>query len=149
MADRIWIFDDGGRKAAGFKGDAGDCVARSIAIAAQLPYADVYDRLAEGMATQRKTKRSSRNTGKRSARNGVSTKRKWFKDYMQSLGATWVPCASIGSGCKVHLKADELPEGRIVCRVSKHYVAVIDGIIHDTYDCSRDGTRMVYGYWQF
>jgi hypothetical protein len=31
-------YDDGGRKAAGFKGRAGDCVTRAIAIAAQLPY---------------------------------------------------------------------------------------------------------------
>jgi len=27
-------------------------------------------------------------------------------------------------------------------------VAVIDGVINDTYDCSREGTRCVYGYWE-
>jgi len=32
-------YNDGGRKAAGFKGDTGDCVARSIAIASGLHYA--------------------------------------------------------------------------------------------------------------
>ena len=53
----------------------------------------------------------------------------------------------IGQGCKVHLKADELPGGRIVATVSKHYTAIIDGEIHDTYDCSRDGERCVYGYF--
>jgi hypothetical protein len=26
--------------------------------------------------------------------------------------------------------------------------AVVDGVIHDTSDCSREGTRFVYGYWQ-
>jgi hypothetical protein len=31
-------LNDGGRDAAGFKGGAGDCVVRSIAIAANLPY---------------------------------------------------------------------------------------------------------------
>jgi hypothetical protein len=31
---------------------------------------------------------------------------------------------------------------------SRHLVAVIDGVIHDTHDCSRDGTRCVYGYFQ-
>ena len=36
------IISDGGRKAAGFSGPANDCVARSIAIAAQRPYAAVY-----------------------------------------------------------------------------------------------------------
>ena len=32
--------------------------------------------------------------------------------------------------------------------VSKHITAVVDGVIHDTFDPSRDGTRCVYGYWQ-
>ena len=54
---------------------------------------------------------------------------------------------SIGSGCKVHLKADELPSGNIIVALSKHYCAVIDGVIHDTHDCSRNETRCVYGYW--
>ena len=53
----------------------------------------------------------------------------------------------IGSGCTVHLLADELPKGRLVVSVSKHEVAVIDGEIHDIYDCSRDGSRCVYGYY--
>ena len=53
----------------------------------------------------------------------------------------------IGTGCTVHLNPNELPKGRIICRVTRHYVAVINGVINDTYDCSRDGTRCVYGYW--
>jgi hypothetical protein len=55
---------------------------------------------------------------------------------------------SIGSGCQVHLRADELPSGRLIVSVSRHVVAVIDGIIHDNHDCSRGGTRCVYGYWK-
>jgi hypothetical protein len=31
-----WVYDDGGRADAGFKGKAGDCVARAIAIAAAI-----------------------------------------------------------------------------------------------------------------
>jgi hypothetical protein len=54
---------------------------------------------------------------------------------------------AVGSGCKVHLRADELPSGRLIVRVSHHFAAVIDGVIHDTHDCSRGGTRCVYGYW--
>jgi hypothetical protein len=38
-------LNDGGREAAGFKGGAGDCVVRAIAIAAQLPYMQVYEDL--------------------------------------------------------------------------------------------------------
>jgi len=131
-------FNDGGRAAAGYKGDAGDCVCRAIAIAADLPYQDVYDRLAEGSRSQKK---------RRSARNGISVKHKWFKDYMRELGFRWTPTMQIGSGCQVHLKAEELPGGRIICNVSKHVCAVIEGTIHDTHDPSRDGSRCVYGYW--
>jgi hypothetical protein len=53
----------------------------------------------------------------------------------------------IGSGCKVHFRSAELPPGRLIVKVSRHLVAVIDGVIHDTSDCSRRGTRCVYGYW--
>ena len=66
---------------------------------------------------------------------------------MTAQGWVYVPTMAIGSGCRVHLRADELPQGRLVVQVSKHYTAVVDGVIHDTYACSRDGTRCVYGYW--
>ena len=54
---------------------------------------------------------------------------------------------AIGSGCRVHLRAEELPPGRLIVSVSRHLVAVIDGVIHDTLDCSRNGSRCVYGYY--
>ena len=141
-----FVYNDGGREAAGYKGKAGDCVCRATAIAANLPYQEVYDRLAKGNASQRKSK----NTGKRSrsARNGIYTTRKWFKDYMLELGFEWVPTMTIGSGCTTHLKSSELPSGRLVCNVSRHCVAMIDGVVHDTYDCTRNGKRCVYGYWK-
>lgn len=144
------VHNDGGREAAGFKGQAGDCVARAIAIVTGKPYAEVYERLAKGNAAQRVTKHSRRHgrtRGVKTARNGIWTKRKWFADYMAELGFAWTPTMQIGQGCKVHLKADELPPGRLVITVSKHYTAVIHGVLHDTYDCSRGGTRCVYGYW--
>lgn len=131
-----WVYDDGGRAAAGFKGDAGDCVARAIAIAAERPYLEVYDALAELAALRKRP---------RSARNGV--KRDVYDPYLLALGFTWTPTMGIGTGCTVHLRADELPAGRLVCSVSKHMVAVVDGVVHDTHDCTREGTRCVYGYW--
>ncbi len=71
-----------------------------------------------------------------------------YEKYLKSLGFIWHPTMTIGSGCKVHLTAEELPKGRLVVSVSKHMVAVIDGVIHDTNDCSRDGKRCVYGYYK-
>lgn len=38
-----WKYSDGGRKAAGFKGEARDCVCRAICIADQLDYTTVYN----------------------------------------------------------------------------------------------------------
>jgi hypothetical protein len=66
---------------------------------------------------------------------------------MAELGFDWTPTMEIGSGCKVHVREDELPKGRLILALSKHYAACIDGVINDTYDPSREGTRCVYGYW--
>lgn len=142
-----FIYNDGGRADAGYKGTTGDCVCRAIAIAANKSYQEVYDALANGNANQRKSKRSSKHTGIKTASKGINTKKKWFHDYMTSLGFKWIPTMEIGKGCKVHLKAEELPKGRLVVNVSKHFTAVIDGVINDTYDPSRGGTRCVYGYY--
>ena len=144
------ILNDGGRAAAGYKGSTGDCVTRAIAIAAELPYRDVYEQMAEGNANGRLTarrKQRTTNAGKRTARAGIYTKDQWFKDWMVARGWVWTPTMKIGSGCKVHLSATELPMGRIIVRVTRHYAAVIDGVLHDTHDSSRNGTRCVYGYW--
>jgi hypothetical protein len=140
-----FVQNDGGRAAAGFKGPAGDCVTRAIAIASGLPYRQVYDAMAAGNAGQR----ASKHVGKRpkTANRGIYTTRKWFKDYMASIGFVFVATMTIGSGCKVHLRQDELPSGRIIVNLSRHAAAVIDGVLHDTFDCSRDGSRCVYGYW--
>ena len=140
-----FIFNDGGRAEAGYKGQTGDCVCRSICIVTGKSYDEVYQALAEGNFTQRKSKHSKK--GKRTAANGINTKRKWFNEYMVSLGFKWVPTMFVGVGCKMHLKKEELPTGKIICNVSKHFVAVVDGVINDIYDCSREGTRCVYGYY--
>jgi hypothetical protein len=140
------VKDDGGRTAAGYKGSAGDCVARSISIATGLPYDEVYARLAAETGAQRASKKTPKRPA--SANRGINVRRKWFKDYMLELGFEWHSTMKIGQGCKVHLRADELLGGKLVVQVSKHMVAVIDGAIHDTYDPSRDGTRCVYGYWK-
>ena len=138
----MWKYDDGGREAAGYKGQAGDCVTRAIAIATGKQYQEVYDAL-NNLAVNERVGKHKR--GKSSARNGVY--RATFEKYLLSLGWKWTPTMAIGQGCKVHLKADELPQGNLIVSVSRHMVAVINGVIHDTHDPARDGTRCVYGYW--
>lgn len=138
-----FIFNDGGRELAGYKGQTKDCVTRSISIATGKPYQEAYDALNELAKNERLSKRKKT---KSHAAKGVY--RSTYERYLNSLGWTWVPTMKIGSGCKVHLCAGELPSGRLIVRVSKHITAVIDGTIHDLYDCSREGTRCVYGYWR-
>lgn len=141
--------DDGGREAAGFKGSTGDCVSRAIAIATELPYERVYNDLFEANKARANGRRDfvARRLQERgtSPRQGVY--RKVYDDYLKSLGWKFVPTMSFGSGCQVHLRADELPRGRIIARLSRHLSAVIDGVVHDTHNPSRGGTRCVYGYY--
>jgi hypothetical protein len=141
-----FVFNDGGRVDAGYKGLTGDCVTRAVTIASGLPYQQVYDRLAVGNYTQRASKHTPKQS--RTAREGINTKRKWFKDYMVELGFIWTATMQIGSGCTVHLLKDELPTGTLIVSVSKHYTVVVDGVLHDTHNPSREGTRCVYGYWR-
>ncbi len=135
-------YDDGGRAAAGYKGFTRDCVVRAIAIATKKPYQEVYDSINDLAQHERTGKRKR---GKSNARTGVY--KGTTKKYLESIGWKWTPTMKIGTGCKVHLKPEELPNGRLIVVVSKHVVAVIDGTVHDTHDPSRDGTRCVYGYW--
>lgn len=137
-----FVYDDGGR-ADYFKAEnVGDCVCRAVAIATGKDYKRVYDDINALARTERTGKRKH---GISSARNGVykATVRK----LMESYGWHWYPTMMVGQGCKVHLNDGELPDGRIVVNLSRHFTCVIDGVIHDIYDPSRDGTRCVYGYY--
>ena len=123
-------YDDGGRSRY-FKGSAGDCVVRSVAIAEGADYKEVYDD-------------AKRFTGK-TPRDGVNAKK--ARAWLLSRGWAWKPVMGIGTGCTMRLRPEDLPKGTIIARCSKHYVAVVDGVIRDTHDSSRDGTRCVYGYY--
>jgi len=150
-AATVWRYDDGGRAWDGFTGNTGDCVTRAIAIATGSPYREVcnelFQRNKEFATTSRSRKALLTANRGASPRNGV-----WGTEvgrpYLLSLGWTWHPTMSIGSDCKVHLRAGELPNGRLIVAVSRHWVAVIDGVVHDTHDCTRGGCRCVYGYFR-
>ena len=134
---------DGGRSKY-FKGSAGDCVTRAVAIVTGRDYKEVYDEI--------------KNLLGYSPRNGI--KHKDTKKVMAFFGGGWHPCMGIGTGCKIHLSSDFCDDGynginqlpmhsKIICNLSGHVTAVIDGVIHDTFDPSRNGTRCVYGFWYF
>lgn len=142
-------INDGGRTAAGFKGKTGDCAVRSIAIATNLPYKKIYDDLYKANEEFRTTSRTklAKNLKKKNDSPRTGTHRIVIKKYLMQLGWSWTPTMFIGQGCKVHLKRDELPSGILIVSCSKHITVVKNRVLHDTYDCSRNGTRCVYGYW--
>ena len=141
--------DDGGRAAAGYKGQAGDCVVRSIAIVTSMPYQKVYNDLFKANEEFRNTSRTklARSLKQKNDSPRSGTHRVVLKKYLAQLGFQWTPTMFVGQGCKVHLKKEELPSGILLVSCSKHITVVKNGVLHDTHDCTRNGTRCVYGYW--
>lgn len=151
-----FTYNDGGRAKAGYKGISGDCCCRAFAIASGKPYQEVYDLVNECAKGERKGKRKHYIS---SARDGVS--KDCAKKVAERLGFVWVPLMKIGTGCKVHLNAEELPKGKtIVASIAHHFTCVVDGVINDTFNCSivnrldefgnkvvEEDKRCVYGYF--
>jgi len=124
-----FTFNDGGRSRY-FKGRAGDCAARAMSIALELDYKLCYDELA---------KAHSAKTGKRSARNGIY--KDDFNVVLNRHGWVWRSAPKL-DGRKA--RSVDMPRGRVIVRMARHFAAVVDGVLHDTWDSS---SKMVYGYW--
>jgi hypothetical protein len=134
-----WVETDGGRSAAGFSGkDAGDCVARAIALAAGLPYRKVYEDLAAMTAACRIGERAS-------ARDGVS-KAVW-QAYIEAMGWQKQPVEKVEDlmGRRRQPRPRDLPHGTFIARQANHLVCVKNCVVHDAWDSSE---RMVYAAWK-
>lgn len=131
-------YNDGGRSQY-FKGAVKDCVVRAIAIAEEKDYKEVYDYVNKKLKSH----------GYPSVRDkGVP--KYLVRELLKNYGWTWIPVMKIGSGCELHLNEDELEHFKditIIASVSKHITCIKNGVINDTYDCSRGGNRCVYGYY--
>lgn len=132
MPEENFIFCDGGRAASGFKGKANDCVARAIAIAARIDYAQVYADLAT---------RNKAITGKKSARERLS--KAVYESYLEELGFVWCAAPKL-EGRKA--RTSDLPPGRLIARQAHHLVAVVNGVARDTENTTH---KMVYGFWRY
>ena len=126
----MYKFNDGGRKAAGFKGIAGDCGARAMAIALGLDYKQTYKELAQANADNGRAK---------SARNGV--KKDIYSEVLKRYGWVWMKAPTF-TGRKA--RCSDMPAGVVIAKQAHHFVAVIDGVANDSWDSTG---RMVYGYW--
>ncbi|MBV9344668.1 MAG: hypothetical protein JOZ03_06720 [Gammaproteobacteria bacterium] len=114
---------------------------RAIAIATGRSYREIYAELAAVAAAE-----TSRGTRRR------NHPRTWLRQstvrrFLEAHGWTFVTTTTPGGRPRLRLRAVELPAGRILVALSRHLCAVVDGVLHDTYDCSRAGTRRVYGYF--
>jgi hypothetical protein len=148
-----FVYDDGGRAAAGFTGKTGDCACRAIAIATGKPYREVYDGL-NGLCTLLRLNQYRRAVG---SETGIPDE--VIHLYLSPLGWQWTstddhathPYLSTGrwnpASTKVaRLHRWDLPTGRLVVVVRKHLVAVIDHVVHDNGEHWR-GRRVVHGYY--
>ena len=64
-----------------------------------------------------------------------------YESCLNSIGWKWVSAPKL-EGRKA--RANDLPAGTYIARQAGHYVCVIDGDCHDTFDSTE---KMVYGYW--
>jgi len=122
-----FVYDDGGRVAAGYKSPAGDCVCRAVAIASGRPYAEVRDRLRRGTGRVRHSKTRP------SPDNGIPVMKRWFMLLMEESGFRFV-------------RKGDLPDaGRLVVLTRTHAFAVIDSAARDTHMHRLADRR--FGYW--
>lgn len=147
-----WVQDDGGRAGSGFRGEeVGDCAVRAIAIALGIAYREVYDglRLLQVAAYDGARTKSRKDAIGRSPRDGVP--REVMDAYLSEHDWVWVPVVRVGMAERMHMRVQELPEeamiGPVILRISKHVCAVVGGVVRDTHDPSREGGRMIYGYY--
>ena len=124
-----FIFNDGGRSAAGYKGTTADCPVRAMSIALGLSYKEVYNQLA---------KANKAYSGVKTVRRGMNVK--VFSNILASHGWVWHSAPTF-TGRKA--RCSDLT-GTVIASQAKHVVAVIDGVPQDTFDSS---FKMVYGYW--
>ena len=154
LLSRNFIFDDGGRKAAGFQGDAGDCVVRAIAIATGKPYREVFNALQNGLKHQIEVveRKHALQYGikghyRPSATPHTGLTGNVYGPYLRWLGWEYVSRPVGANGKPLRLRRSEVPMGRLIVQLSGHLVAVIDGVIYDTYYSARCGQRPIYGYF--
>ena len=122
-----YVYDDAGQTRS-HKG--GWCGVRAVAIATGMQWSDVEKHL-----------RPICKAGKTGGAISRGIYREDLDTALADLGWVW-RAAQHPEGRKA--RPADLPAGRLIARQAHHITAVIDGVVHDTWDCSR---KMVYGYW--
>jgi len=151
-------YNDGGRSNY-FKGDAGDCVVRAIAIATDTDYKVIYDTLYQANKDylDKKNTKLSKQMKSRTREKGGSPRngnyKKIYQDYLLNNGWRYVSLRKFGS--KERVKLDELTHlGTILVNINRHMMCMKNGTIHDTWDSrfsyweERKAIRTANGYYE-
>ncbi|MFN7627911.1 MAG: DUF2786 domain-containing protein [Pirellula sp.] len=126
-----FYWNDGGRSSCGFVGLAGDCVTRAISIATGLVYRDVYNELSKmagmspraGMVDSVTCQYLARCGWERQATTGVLV-----EDFLVPPGTSIIECKKRRRG-------------------NGHVFAVLDGVLHDTWDPREEMAYEVNAVW--
>ena len=126
-----WIYDTGGREKYYKALNVRDCVTRAIAIANGMDYKETYMAL-------------KKYNGGDTPRNGMYAS--VYSKMLEDLGWEYISCSDDGQ--EIFFREDTLPEKDvIICKIDRHLVAVIGGVIHDTFNSSGKGSKKLLGYW--
>lgn len=125
-----YIYTDGGRVQAGFK-SLTDCGIRAMAVACDISYQEARKALKE----------ASKNGRKGSGAISTGIFKEDMEKALQAYGFVRKSAPKL-EGRKARYY--DLPRGRIVANMAKHFAAVIDGNLYDSWDSSG---KMVYDYW--
>lgn len=128
-----FVMDDSGRSASKRPKQDNDCTVRALAKACALDYDVAYEKLqAAGRICNR----------------GFDFK-KWAKtNKVYERSFTWKALQAVKGQPRMTLAkfAEEYDDGYYIARLSKHVVAVCNGVVYDTFENRPD--RCVYGYWR-
>lgn len=130
LKNTTYYITDGGKSSYGFTHEKNDCTVRAVSIAYQISYEEAHAKL---KAFGRKDGHGCHYFAKFMNKNMPTTlaiTRGWKE---KSLG-------TINKFCK------ENPKGRFILRIRGHALAVVDGIVHDSWlpgSCSR-----ILDYWK-
>ena len=131
-----YVYDDGGRKDAGFKGDTGDCAVRAIAIVSGRPYIEVYRTMAAemkaaGYSASGNAYATRENKRKAPRKRGQLTAVKVQEKVMRMFGLEKV---KLPAGAKPTFAEAHATHGNCVARTAKHVAALKDGALRDLWD---------------
>lgn len=126
-----WIYHDPGGRA---EPELYDCFTRACSIALNYGYSDVWSDLSHMAAMESLKGRQGRSHPDKGINHRV------IEAYMKLKNWKWVAGP---------FKWSELPKrGTVIVYLKWHLAAVVNGVLHDTYDSSRNGKSKVYGYYK-